>query len=196
MLTYNTNLRPLLMPQYGRNIQNMVDHCLTIEDRDERNLCARAIVQAMLTICPAAGDKEEHLRKLWDHLHIMSGFSLDVDRPYETVDPTVFADKPDPIGLPHTGAMPYRHYGAFVLEAIRAATLMPEGEERDALIALVANQMKKLLMATNREGVDDARIFSDLRNISHGQINVDASTVRLHDYVQPPTPSGRKKKKK
>lgn len=196
MLTYNTNLRPLLMPQYGRNIQNMVEHCLTIENREERTLCAQSIVAAMLTISPVQGDKEEHMRKLWDHLHIMSNFQLDVDRPYEIVDATVFADTPDPIALPHTGAMPYRQYGAFILEAIRAATTMPEGEERLALITLIANQMKKLMMANNKEGVDDERIFNDIRHISKGEIRVDASTVRLQDYTQPPTPSGRKKKKK
>lgn len=96
MLTYTNRLKKLILPEYGRNIQNMVDYCTAIEDRDERNICAATIVDAMQTLFPATGDAEEYRRKLWDHLAIMSNFMLDVDYPYELVDRRVFGDKPDP----------------------------------------------------------------------------------------------------
>jgi len=143
MLTYSNQLKPLVLPEYGRNIQNMVDYCLTIEDRDRRTESAYAVVDAMLTLFPAKGDHEEHLRKLWDHVWIMSDYRLDVDYPYEHVNPEVFADRPDAVEPVRPGSMPYRHYGRLIPRLIDTAAAMEEGEERDALVFMIANQMKK-----------------------------------------------------
>ena len=196
MLTYTNHLRRLILPEYGRNIQNMVDHCLTIADRDERTRCAESIISAMLTLFPAQGDADTYRRKLWDHIMIMSDFTLDVDFPYGPVEPQVFDAGPDPVPLERPSSMPYRHYGRYIPSLIESACSMEPGEERDALVMLIANQMKKTLLASNSEGVEDARVFSDLRALSHGQIALDPSQVRLHDFKQAPTPSGKKKKKR
>lgn len=96
MLTYTNHLKRLVLPEYGRNIQNMVDHCTTIADREERNRCAEAIIEAMLTLFPSQGDAVEYRRKLWDHLLIMSDFTLDVDFPFEHVAPETFDGGPAP----------------------------------------------------------------------------------------------------
>lgn len=196
MFTYTNNLRPLVLPQYGRNIQSMVDHCMTIEDRAERTLCAETIVESMMKLFPAAGPAEEYRRKLWDHIYIMSGFELDVDSPYELVRPEVFDEGPEPVPLERTGNLGYRHYGRYIQDLITVASEMEDGDERTALITLIANQMKKTLMAENAEGADDLRIFKDLHHMSRGAIHVDASTIRVHEYHQAPTPSGKKKRKK
>ncbi len=196
MLTYNNRLKKLILPQYGRNIQNMVDYCMGIEDRDERNDCAAAIIDAMRTLFPPTGDAEEYERKLWDHLVMMSDFQLDIDTPYEIVMPDTFDQGPDPVPLERPGSLAFRHYGKLIIQLIDTAAHMDEGPERDALITLVANQMKKTLMATNLEGIDDSRIYKDLRYLSHGAINVSADTIRILDFKQAPTPSGKKKKKK
>lgn len=196
MLTYNNRLRPLVLPEYGRNIQNMVDHCLTIADRDERNFCAATIVDAMRTLFPPTGDPEEYERKLWDHIIIMSGFELDIDSPFGSVSPSTFDTAPDPVPSLRPGLLQFRHYGQLIPRLIDTACSMEDGDERNALITLIANQMKKTLLAANPEGVDDRRIYGDLRRMSHGAINVDADTVRIHEYKQAPTPSGKKKKRK
>lgn len=196
MLTYNNRLKKLILPEYGRNIQNMVDYCMTLENRDERNDCAAAIVDAMRTLFPPTGDPEEYERKLWDHLIIMSDFSLDIDTPYECVIPDTFDEGPDPVPMERPGTLAYRHYGKLIPSLIDTACHMEEGEERDALITLVANQMKKTLLAANPEGVDDSRIYKDLRYLSHGQIYAEPETIRILDFKQAPTPSGKKKRKK
>lgn len=101
MLTYTNHLKKLILPEYGRNIQNMVDHCLTLEDREERTACAHTIVRAMMTLFPNnTSDREEYRRKLWDHLLIMSDFKLDIDLPFETVRPETFEGRPEPLPLP------------------------------------------------------------------------------------------------
>lgn len=197
MLKYTNQMRRLILPEYGRNIQNMVDHCVGIEDRDERTRCAHSIVSAMLTLFPVTGDAEEYKRKLWDHLLIMSEFKLDVDFPYEHVDPTVFDTVPEAVPQERPGTMPYRHYGAHIPRLIETAITIEEGEERDALVYMIANQMKKALMITGADAVDDERILADLRVMSHGVINLSTDDIELQDYKNiAPATTGKKKKKR
>lgn len=196
MLTYTNQRRELVLPQYGRNIQGMVDHCMTIEDRAERTLCAETIIETMMKLFPAPGSADDYRRKLWDHVYIMSDFKLDVDCPYELVQPEVFDQGPEPVPAERTGGLAFRHYGRYIQDLISIASDMEAGDERTALITLIANQMKKTLMAENTEGADDLRIFKDLHHMSRGAIHVDASEIRVLEYHQAPTPSGKKKRKK
>lgn len=195
MLTYNNQLKRLVLPEYGRNIQNMVDYCATIEDRDERNLCAQTIIASMMTLFPPTGEPEEYRRKLWDHLWIMSDYKLEVDYPFEHVSPEIFESKPESVRAERPGTMPYRHYGVYIPQLIEQALAMEEGEEREALVEMIANQMKKTLLASSLDSVEDARVFSDLRHMSHGAINLDTETVQLCDFRQVPV-AGKKKKKR
>ena len=198
MLTYNSQLKKLVLPEYGRNIQQMVDHCVTIEDRAERTRCAFTIVQNMANIFPQLRAETDYQHKLWDHLMIMSGFQLDVDFPFDDIIREGSLDsKPIPIQyeLEH---IQYRHYGKNIERMIERAAEYPEGEERDALVMLLANHMKKLIYQINNEDVDDTKIFKDLERYSHGAIRLDPETHRLHEYqvVKPVQPTGKKKKKK
>lgn len=194
MLTYNKHLKPLILPEYGRNIQNMLDRCLSIEDREERTRCARSIVDAMSILFPAQGDQKVYRRKLWDHLAIMSGFTLDVDLPFEMVRPEEFDTHPEPVA-PGSGHALRRVYGCHLELMVAEAAKMEPGEERNALIFLLANHMKKLMLAVNPEGVDDEKIFSDLYDMTDGAIRLDPTVMRLHDFKIAPVP-GKKKKKK
>lgn len=198
MLTYTNHQKKLILPEYGRNIQNMVDHCLTIEDRAERTACARTIVRTMMTLFPNnTSDREEYRRKLWDHLFIMSDFKLDVDVPFEPVRPETFEGRPEPLPLPGHSKMAFRHYGTLVEDLIGKAVGLPEGPERTELVYLIANQMKKLRCVIDREGSDDERIFNDLHYLSKGAINVPRGAMVLAEYKAPaPQPAGKKKKKK
>lgn len=197
MLKYNTQQRRLILPEYGRNIQQMVEHCLTIEDRDKRNACARSIIDCMLNLFPDIRQKEGYEQQLWDHLAIMSNFRLDIDYPFEVIQPDSLESRPQPVFYPRNG-IGSRHYGHNLEAMIETASHMEPGEERDALISLLANHMKKMLLAINPEGVDDAKVFKDLANYSHGAIRLDPASYRLHQFkvVAPPAPSKKKKKKK
>jgi hypothetical protein len=198
MVNYNTQEKKLILPQYGRNVQQMVDYCITIADRDERTRCAYSIVQVMGNLFPNLRDSENSKHKLWDHLAIMSDFKLDIDFPYELVHKENLATVPDAVPY-QLEPIKYRHYGKVIEKMIERACDYPEGDEKDALVSLIANHMKKLMFAINKEGVEDEKILKDLYYYSHGRINLDPATYKLHQFKeapQPPQPSKRGSKKK
>ena len=196
MLTYNTHRPRLVLPKYGRAVQRMVAHCLTITDRDERTRCAYTIISTMSRIQPKVKEQEDWKQILWDHLACMSGYKLDIDYPVEISAPDKYPAQPDNVPYPRRHIR-YRHYGKDVELIIAKAIEMPEGPERDELVMLVANHMKKLLLAVNKDSVDDAKIFKDLAEYSHGMLRLDPENMRLHEFkiVAPPA-TGKKKKKR
>lgn len=194
MLEYNTQLKQLVLPEYGRNIQKMVDHCLTIEDREERTRCAYAVINAMSNLMQLQKNNDA-LHKLWDHLAIMSDFQLDIDYPTEIIHQESLVSKPEPLAYTNSN-FHYRHYGKNLEYMIMQAAKYPEGEERDALILLIANHMKKAMLAVNPDGVEDERIFRDLAELSHGDIRLSPETTKLHQFQEAPAPTTGKKKKK
>ncbi len=191
MYQYNTRQSQLILPEYGRNIQNMVDYCLTIEDREERTRCAFAIVHFMQNLFPSITDR----KTLWDHLNVMAGFNLDVDFPVEVIDREQLNPKPEP--LPYSdNRMRWRHYGRNIELMIRKVADMEECEDKEKLISMIAHQMKKLQLVHNKEGVDDSKILRDLAIYSEGKINLDPETYLLHEFREAPAPATSKKKKK
>ncbi|MDR2384478.1 MAG: DUF4290 domain-containing protein [Tannerella sp.] len=179
-MIYNTNVKQLILPEYGRNIQNMVDYCLTIEQRDERNRCAHAIIGVMGNMFPHLRDINDFKHILWDHLAIMSDFKLDVDYPYEIIKKENLYSHPQVIPYGNT-KMRYKHYGQTLERLINEAASMEEGEEKEALILLTANQMKKSFLTWNKDSVDDEKILSDLAELSRGKIIRYVDTVKLAD---------------
>ena len=142
-MEYNTQQRTLPLPEYGRSVQNMVDHALTIEDRAERQRCANTIINIMGGMLPHLRDVPDFKHKLWDHLAIMADFKLDIDYPYEIVKKESLEVKPDMLPYPHNGIR-YRHYGRILENMIKKAVDYPEGEEKKQLISLIANHMKNV----------------------------------------------------
>lgn len=177
-MEYNTQKRVLPLPEYGRSIQNMVDHALTIEDRAERQRCANSIINIMGNMFPHLRDVPDFKHKLWDHLAIMADFKLDIDSPYELIKKDNLYTKPDAIPYP-SSKIRYRHYGRTLEKLIKKAAEYPEGEEKKQLVALVANHMKKSFMAWNKENVDDRKIFEDLNDYTNGTIKLDEETMKL-----------------
>ncbi|MDE5745498.1 MAG: DUF4290 domain-containing protein [Paramuribaculum sp.] len=195
MLNYNTQQKKLILPEYGRNIQQMVDYCLTLTDKEERTRCARTIVSTMANLFPELKDGEDNHRKLWDHLAIMSDFKLDIDYPCEIIKPDNLNTLPDKV--PYTfNNIRYRHYGKALERLIDKASEMEEGEERTELCRLIANHMKKLMLTVNKDGVEDAKIFKDLAEISRGRIIISPDSMLLHEFKVAVTPATGKKKKK
>lgn len=179
MMEYNTKQKRLPLPEYGRSVQKMVDHALTIEDRAERQQCAQTIVRIMDSMFPnLRNELPDYKRKLWDHLAIMSDFMLDIDYPYEVIKKETFTEPPLRISY-KTNEIGYRHYGRIVENMIAHACTMEEGEERDNFVNLILIQMKKNYTAWNKDGVEDKRIFDDLRTISAGKIDYAISEIKI-----------------
>ncbi len=177
-MKYNTQLKSLALPEYGRNIQNMVDYCVSIQDRVERTRCANTIINIMGNMFPHLRDVNDFKHILWDHLAIMSDFSLDIDYPYEVIKKEDLYIRPEK--LPYTqGRITYKHYGKNLERMIRKATEYENGEQREFLIRLLANHMKKSFLTWNKEVVDDRKIFKDLEDLSEGQIVLDEESHKL-----------------
>ncbi len=178
MMEYNTRQKKLPLPEYGRSVQKMVDHALTIEDREERQRCAATIVRIMGSMFPNTRNQPDYERKLWDHLAIMSGFTLDIDYPYEVIKEEEFHVAPERVPY-QNGEIRNRHYGRIVEQMIAYACTLEEGEERDQLIELILVQMKKNYIAWNKEGVEDRKIVEDLRIYTKGAIGLQEREIRI-----------------
>lgn len=174
-MEYNTQRERLTLPEYGRNIQNMVDYCVSLPDKDERKKCADTVIEIMGSMFPHLRDVNDFKHILWDHLAIMSDFKLDIDFPYEVVQKEDLMTHPEKIEYSRP-TMRYRHYGKTLERIIKHAADMPDGEERTQLIDLLVAQMKKSYLQWNKE-VDDAKIFHDLYELSDEKIKLDDSYV-------------------
>lgn len=168
---YNTQRSRMALPEYGRNVQKMVEHIKTIKDRDERNKAARTIIQIMGNLNPNLRDTGDVKHKLWDHLTIIADFDLDIDPPYPQPKRETLAEKPSRVEY-QSGEVKYLHYGRVVTMMIEEAAKMEAGEERDYLVTLIANQMKKASASWNRGNVTDEIIIKDLVEISGNKITV------------------------
>lgn len=168
-MKYNTQERRLAMPEYGRCVQNMVNHALTIENRAERQRCANTIIKIMGNMYPLLKEMPDFKQKLWDHLAIMSNFKLDIDYPCEVVRPDSLSSAPDRIPYAN-GRIRYRHYGRFLENLIRKAVEMPEGPERSQLVHLIAIQMRKNFITWNKDSVEIRKLITDLEDYTDGAI--------------------------
>ncbi|MCD8080797.1 MAG: DUF4290 domain-containing protein [Bacteroides sp.] len=177
-MKYNTQQKRMPLPEYGRSIQNMVDYALTIQDRAERQRCANTIINIMGNMFPHLRDVPDFKHKLWDHLAIMADFQLDINYPYEIIRKENLVTKPDMIPYPST-KIRYRHYGRTLEILIRKAVEFPEGDEKNNLVALICNHMKKDYMAWNKDTVDDRKIAEDLEEYSRGKLHMTDEIVRL-----------------
>lgn len=191
-MDYNSQRKKLPLPEYGRNIQNMVDYLFTIEDKEKRNRSAQAVIDVMGNLYPVLRDVAEFKHKLWDHLAIMSDFKLDIDYPYNPPTPDILTEKPNRVPYSDNNIR-YKHYG-FIMESLIKKTTELEGEERDVLIELLANHMKKSYVAWNKDGVDDEKIFQDLKELSRGRLNIKKDEIQLVDAKAFLPPKQKKKK--
>jgi len=168
---YNTNRTSMIIPEYGRNIQKIVEHAITIKDKEERNKIANAIISVMGQLNPHLRDIADFKHKLWDHLFIISNFKLDVDSPYPLPDKEVLFEKPESMAYPKTENR-FKHYGKSVKNLIDSAMNIEDEAEKNALTGVILNLMKKTYLTFNQDTVDDNQILDDLKLISKGKLNV------------------------
>lgn len=161
----------MALPEYGRNVQKMVDHIKTLADRDERNRAAKTIIQIMGNLNPHLRDEGDFKHKLWDHLSLIANFELDIDSPYPTPEKEKLFEKPNQIPYQQED-IKYLHYGRIIELMIDAAGELEDGEEKEYLTTLIVNQMKKSYVTWNRSQVADEVIISDLNFLSGGRLKV------------------------
>ena len=181
-LDYNTQRKKLVLPEYGREIQSMVDHAVGIKDRAERQHCAESIIAIMDHMFPDGAEAEEHHRKLWDHLAIMSGFKLDIDYPFAVKQAEDIAKRPDPMDYPKT-RIPVRHYGSMMFELFDRLKNMEPGKERDELVKLTANQMRRDLAQWSHGSCDEEKVAADLARFTDGKIHLDLKNFKFEKLV-------------
>jgi hypothetical protein len=179
-LEYNTERSQLNIPEYGRHIQKLVDHCKALPSKEERNRMATAIVGVMGNLNPHLRDVPDFQHKLWDQLFIIAGFELDVDSPFPIPDRELLQAKPERMPYPQK-APKYRFYGNNIQSMINVALSWEKGEKREALTYTIANHMKKCFLNWNKDSVDDNVIFKHLYEMSDGQINLAEKEEDLAD---------------
>jgi hypothetical protein len=178
-MEYNTTRELIPITEYGRNIKKMIDYTVSIEDREKRNRMAKAIVNVMSLMNPGMRDNYEHKHKLWDHLFILSDFKLDIDAPFPMPVNVGVDHKPEKIAYPSYN-IAFKHYGNNIERIIKKAIEMEDGEQKTALILVIANQLKKSYLNWNRDSVTDEVIAEHLELMSQGKLKL-AANVRLSD---------------
>ena len=194
-LDYNTGREKLLMPEYGREIQKMVDYAVSLPSKEERLKCANTIVRMMLTKVPQIRETAGYEQTLWDHLYLMSGKQLDIDWPFDVTGAEKIHSKPAPIPLPQN-RIRLRHYGKLVEELLEKLKTMPEGDERTELVRQTANQMKRDLLTWGHGSADDEKVADDIARLTDGAIQLDLGKFRFEKVTAISIDEGKKKKKK
>lgn len=195
MIPYNTSMAEIRLPEFGRNFQRLVDHCVNIADREERKSFAEQLIKILARRFPQKVGERNDMSKLWDQLNIMSDFRLDIDFPVEVITKEEFNPKPERI--PYTqGKVKHRIYGSNIETLIRKAMEMENSDEKDILVFTIANEMKRIMTMSNKSAATDARIFHDLDEMSFGHISLDAEQFHLNDFTPEKKNSGKTKKAK
>lgn len=194
-MKYTTLQEKLKMPEYGRNIQQMVEYAVQIPDRNERTRCVMSVINTMGNMFPYLRDVNDFKHKLWDHVMIMSDFKLDIDFPCEIIQAENLYTRPNKVPY-KSSQIHYQHYGRTLEDMIEKAAELQPGAEREELIMLIANQMKKCFLTWNKEIVDDSKIFDDLRELSYGRIDISKNFLKLIESRNVLHGSKRSKRKK
>lgn len=179
-LDYNTQRETLVMPEYGREVQKMVDHAISLPTKKERQQAAETIIHLMENKNPQVREGSDYQQTLWDHLYLMSRRELDIDWPFDVSEAEKIHTKPQPMKVMKNGDSHYpRYYGALVNELFEKLKTMPEGDERDELVRLTANQMKRDLVTWGHGSIDDEKVADDLARFTDGAIQIDLQSFRF-----------------
>lgn len=204
-LTYNTEKEQIVIPEYGRCIQEMIKKLPEIEDREQRTEAAKYIISVMVQMNPGIKQSSDYEHKLWDHLYMISGYQLDVDSPFAPPIPAEQQSKPQHIGYQNNN-IKYGHYGQYLIKMIEAASQEENEEVREALAYSLAGQMKRNYLEWNKSVVNDQVILDDLKTISNGRLVINEESKlntpsEILGKIQPQakpqqTQQGKKKRKK
>jgi len=175
-MDYNTTQNKLILPEYGRNIQKLVEDAVKIEDKDERAQFVEGIINLMGKMYPYLRDLRDFKHKLWDHLLIMSDFKLEFDSPYPKPETATFSEEPEKIPYKSKG-FKYKHFGKNIVDMLNYAADLESGEEKTLLTALLANHMKKLFLTWSKETVSDEFIFQKIEELTKGKLKIGENII-------------------
>lgn len=175
---YNTQRENLRISEYGRNVQEMVAHIKTIDDKTKRTLLAAGVVNVMANLNPHLKEMTDYKQKLWDHLYAIADFDLDVDSPYPMPEREVMSKKPEPIPY-QDNMIRFRFYGRNVQNMVIAASDMEEDETRTAFINLIASFMLNSCRNWNNENLTEEIIAEHMRILSSGKLNLSPSDITI-----------------
>lgn len=170
-MDYNTTRDKLIMPEYGRHIQKMVEQVKEIPDKEKRNEQIKAVVQVMGILNPQLRDQPDFKHKLWDHVQIISGFDIDIDSPYPLPTKEDFMTKPEPVPV-SSEPLKAAHYGRNIQNMVNVIAAMPDDEERDKIIKSMAVYMRQQYLIWNKDTVSEETIFKDIEALSGGKLVV------------------------
>lgn len=183
MNDYNTTRPALILKEYGRNMQKLIEHIKTIDDKEKRSESAHVLIELMKLINPSARDAQETSQKLWDDLYIMSDFDLDIDSPYPKPEREILNKKPERLGY-KTSEIRFKHYGRNIKLLIDKAVELQDPEERDGAIIHIGRLMKSFQNTWNRDNVEDETIVTNLLKMSKGQLTIDLERVKSENLFE------------
>lgn len=190
---YNTTRKKLILAEYGRNVQNMVKYIVDLPTKDERNRYAQVVIDLMGFLNPHLRDVADFKHKLWDHLHIISDFKIDVDSPYPKPSEDAIRFKPAPLSYPQQ-RIKYKHYGKTVELMISRAKAIEEPQRKQLMIQSIANFMKMAYVTWNKDSVADETIIKDLREMSNGALQLEDNINLQRIEVRPPNPANNRQR--
>ena len=197
-MQYNTQREQLVMPEYGRGVQMMVDMAVQIKDRAERQRCANTIVKIMSGLLPSTASKEDNEHRLWNHLARISHYKLDIDYPVNIVPQEEVQAHPAPLPYPMKN-IKRRHYGYLIEQALDYAKTIQDKETQQAFTECIANQMKQDLFIWNRDSMDNALVAQDIERYSNGILGIDLDNFTFEPVGESPlqfSEGGKKRKRK
>ncbi|MCQ2308749.1 MAG: DUF4290 domain-containing protein [Bacteroidales bacterium] len=200
-MEYNTGREQIVISEYGRNIQMMIRHLMDIENRRQRTEAAYFVVSVMAQMNQQVRETNDYNHKLWDHLHIIANYELDVDGPYPKPTPEMQKKRPDHVGYQKNNIR-YGHYGQYIYDVVKKVKEMEDGPKKQAILVNIANQMKRDYLNWNRDTVNDLLILDDLYKISDGEITlpIDTKLMPTNEILgkvpQQQQPQQQQKKKK
>ncbi len=189
---YNTTRRKLILAEYGRNVQNMVKYIVELPTKEERNRYAQVVIDLMGFLNPHLRDVADFKHKLWDHLHIISDFKIDVDSPYPKPSEDAIRFKPAPLAYPQH-RIKYKHYGKTVELMISKAKATEEPERKQHMVQSIANFMKMAYVTWNKDSVADETIIKDLREMSNGALQLEENVNLQRIEYRQPNPANRQR---
>ena len=189
---YNTTRKKLILAEYGRNVQNMVKYIVDLPTKDERNRYAQVVIDLMGFLNPHLRDVADFKHKLWDHLHIISDFKIDVDSPYPKPSEDAIRFKPAPLSYPQQ-RIKYKHYGKTVELMISRAKAIVDPQRKQLMVQSIANFMKMAYVTWNKDSVADETIIKDLREMSNGALQLEDNVNLQRIEVRQPNPASRQR---
>lgn len=178
-MQYNTSLSVMTNAEYGRSIHRMIEYCLTLEDRNERSRCASSIVRVMIILNPQMKEFAEYEHKIWDHLHIISNYKLDIDSPFPKPRPELIESKPEIVPYPKS-SIRFKHYGKILEDLLKKALAETDPKAKEVFTEQLAQLMKRHYLNWNRDSVNDQLILEQLENLSEGNLKVGENFRFLH----------------